>query len=189
MWFCIPDCPTLHQNSNETKNGEPVEGPEIKEESHPFTILLVDDNYDFLKFLSESLARQYHVLKATNGKHALNVLEKEDIDLVVSDIMMPEMDGLELCSTIKNDIRYSHIPIILLTAKASEEHQLEGLSVGADDYITKPFNMEVLKLRINKIIEMNVKRQEIFNQDIKIEPSRITITPLDQQLVEKPSRL
>ena len=99
--------------------------------------------------------------------------------------MMPEMDGLELCSTIKNDIRYSHIPIILLTAKASEEHQLEGLSVGADDYITKPFNMEVLKLRINKIIEMNVKRQEIFNQDIKIEPSRITITPLDQQLVEK----
>ena len=175
----------LHQNSNETKNGEPVEEPEIKEESHPFTILLVDDNYDFLKFLSESLARQYHVLKATNGKHALNVLEKEDIDLVVSDIMMPEMDGLELCSTIKNDIRYSHIPIILLTAKASEEHQLEGLSVGADDYITKPFNMEVLKLRINKIIEMNVKRQEIFNQDIKIEPSRITITPLDRQLVEK----
>ena len=175
----------LHQNSNESRNGEPVEEPEIKEESHPFTILLVDDNYDFLKFLSESLAKQYHVLKATNGKHALNVLEKEDIDLVVSDIMMPEMDGLELCSTIKNDIRYSHIPIILLTAKASEEHQLEGLSVGADDYITKPFNMEVLKLRINKIIEMNVKRQEIFNQEIKIEPSRITITPLDQQLVEK----
>ena len=99
--------------------------------------------------------------------------------------MMPEMDGLELCSTIKNDIRYSHIPIILLTAKASEEHQLEGLNVGADDYITKPFNMEVLKLRINKIIEMNVKRQEMFNQDIKIEPSRITITPLDRQLVEK----
>lgn len=142
-----------------------------------------------MKFLSESLARQYHVLKATNGKHALNVLEKEDIDLVVSDIMMPEMDGLELCSTIKNDIRYSHIPIILLTAKASEEHQLEGLSVGADDYITKPFNMEVLKLRINKIIEMNVKRQEIFNQDIKIEPSRITITPLTSSWWKKLSRL
>lgn len=179
----------LHQNSNETGNGELVEASETKEETHPFTILLVDDNYDFLKFLSESLARKYHVLKATNGKQALNVLEKEDIDLVVSDIMMPEMDGLELCSTIKNDIRYSHIPIILLTAKASEEHQLEGLNVGADDYITKPFNMEVLKLRINKIIEMNVKRQEIFNQEIKIEPSRITITPLDRQLVEKPSRL
>lgn len=179
----------LHQNSNETGNGELVEVPETREEAHPFTILLVDDNYDFLKFLSESLAKKYRVLKATNGKQALNVLEKEDIDLVVSDIMMPEMDGLELCSTIKNDIRYSHIPIILLTAKASEEHQLEGLGVGADDYITKPFNMEVLKLRINKIIEMNVKRQEIFNQEIKIEPSRITITPLDQQLVEKAIRI
>ena len=142
----------LHQNSNETKNGEPVEGPEIKEESHPFTILLVDDNYDFLKFLSESLARQYHVLKATNGKHALNVLEKEDIDLVVSDIMMPEMDGLELCSTIKNDIRYSHIPIILLTAKASEEHQLEGLSVGADDYIMKPFDSKELVARVKAVL-------------------------------------
>ena len=175
----------LHQNSSTAVNGEEIQIPETKEEPHPFTILLVDDNYDFLKFLSESLAKKYHVLKATNGKQALNVLEKEDIDLVVSDIMMPEMDGLELCTTIKNDIRYSHIPIILLTAKASEEHQLEGLSVGADDYITKPFNMEILKLRINKIIEMNVKRQEIFNQEIKIEPSRITITPLDQQLVEK----
>ena len=97
--------------------------------------------------------------------------------------MMPEMDGLELCSTIKNDIRYSHIPIILLTAKASEEHQLEGLSVGADDYITKPFNMKSSSCASTRL--SNVKRQEIFNQDIKIEPSRITITPLDQQLVEK----
>ncbi|MCO7111905.1 hypothetical protein NIB75_03365 [Bacteroides uniformis] len=76
-------------------------------------------------------------------------------------------------------------PLSSPTAKASEEHQLEGLSVGADDYITKPFNMEVLKLRINKIIEMNVKRRKYSIEDIKIEPSRITITPLDQQLVEK----
>jgi len=175
----------LHQSDNADERMEPTETQKTEESPHPFTILLVDDNYDFLKFLSESLSKQYHILKAINGKQALDVLEKEDVDLVVSDIMMPEMDGLELCSTIKNDIRYSHIPIILLTAKASEEYQLEGLSIGADDYIAKPFNMEMLKLRINKIIEMNVKRQEIFKQEIKIEPSRITITPLDQQLVEK----
>ena len=175
----------LHQTGNGTEEAAPQETQAAGEKPHPFTILLTDDNFDFLKFLSESLSKKYHVLKATNGKQALNILEKEDVDLVVSDIMMPEMDGLSLCSAIKNDIRYSHIPIILLTAKASEEHQLEGLSVGADDYITKPFNMEVLKLRIDKIIEMNVRRQEIFNQDIKIEPSRITITPLDRQLVEK----
>ena len=173
----------LHQNNSAEVEVEAMHSTE--DEDHPFTILLVDDNCDFIKFLSESMSKQYHVLKAMNGKQALGVLEKEDVDLVVSDIMMPEMDGLELCATIKNDIRYSHIPIILLTAKASEEHQLEGLSVGADDYITKPFNMEVLKLRINKIIEMTAKRQELFSREIKIEPSRITITPLDQQLVEK----
>lgn len=177
----------LHQSCGRDEETEQEETTATagEEEAHPFTILLVDDNYDFIKFLSESLAKRYHVLKAMNGRQALNVLEKEDVDLVVSDIMMPEMDGLELCTAIKNDIRYSHIPIILLTAKASEEHQLEGLSVGADDYISKPFNMEVLKLRINKIIEMNRKRQELFNEQIKIEPSRITVTPLDRQLVEK----
>ena len=179
----------LHQHSDKEQEVESTEKQPVDEALHPFTILLVDDNYDFIKFLSESLSKKYQVVKAMNGKQALSVLEKEDVDLVVSDIMMPEMDGLELCSTIKNDIRYSHIPIILLTAKASEEHQLEGLSVGADDYITKPFNMEVLKLRINKIIDMNVKRQELFNQEIRIEPSRITITPLDQQLVEKAIRI
>ena len=127
----------------------------------------------------------YEVHTAGNGKEGFDQALKIQPDIVLSDVMMPEMDGLELCSNIKKDIRYSHIPIILLTAKASEEHQLEGLETGADDYITKPFNMEVLKLRICKMIEMNIKRQEIFNQEIKIEPSRITITSLDQQLIEK----
>ena len=175
----------LHQNSEVIEEDDTIKMQSAEEESRQSTILLVDDNYDFLKFLSESLSKQYHILKASNGKQALSILKKEDADLIISDVMMPEMDGLELCSNIKKDIRYSHIPIILLTAKASEEHQLKGLETGADDYITKPFNMEVLKLRICKMIEMNIKRQEIFNQEIKIEPSRITITPLDQQLIEK----
>lgn len=174
----------LHQNS-EVIEEDNTSNTQSTEESQLSTILLVDDNCDFLKFLSESLSKQYHILKACNGKQALSILKKEDADLIISDVMMPEMDGLELCSNIKKDIRYSHIPIILLTAKASEEHQLKGLETGADEYITKPFNMEVLKLRICKMLEMNIKRQEIFNQEIKIEPSRITITPLDQQLIEK----
>lgn len=179
----------LHQESVATQMPEsatiPTSDTAEDGENAGFTILLVDDNADFLHFLSESLGKLYHVLKATNGKQALGVLEKEDIDLVVSDVMMPEMDGVELCKAIKTDIRYSHIPVILLTAKANEEHQLEGLGVGADDYIIKPFNMEVLKLRIHNLIEMGHKRQELFNEQIKIEPSRITITPLDQQMVEK----
>ena len=179
----LPIHQNIEQENNQSLTESSIEANEQKE--CQFSILLVDDNNDFLTFLSESLSKHYQIFKASNGKQALEVIDKEDVDLIVSDIMMPEMDGLELCTTIKNDIRYSHISIILLTAKSSEEHLLEGLSVGADDYITKPFNMEILKLRINKIIEMNTKRIEIFNNEINIEPSKIAITPLDQQLVEK----
>ena len=179
----LPIHQNIEQENNQSLTENSIEANEQKE--CQFSILLVDDNNDFLTFLSESLSKHYQIFKASNGKQALEVIDNEDVDLIVSDIMMPEMDGLELCTTIKNDIRYSHISIILLTAKSSEEHLLEGLSVGADDYITKPFNMEILKLRINKIIEMNTKRIEIFNNEINIEPSKIAITPLDQQLVEK----
>ena len=150
-----------------------------------YTILLADDNSDFLDFLSACLATNYNVLKASNGKEALEMLKTENADIVISDVMMPAMNGLELCSAIKADPRTQHIPVILLTAKASEEYQLEGLNTGADDYITKPFNMEILKLRISKLIENNLKKHEQEDGQLKIEPSRIAITPLDQQFVEK----
>ena len=95
-----------------------------------YTILLVDDNYDFLDFLSACLSTSYNVLKATNGQEALEILKTENVDIVISDVMMPKMNGLELCTAIKSDLCISHIPIILLTAKASEEYQLEGLKYG-----------------------------------------------------------
>ena len=147
------------------------------------TILIVDDENMMREAVASYLEKQgYHVLQAETGTQALSLLEKETVSFVILDLMLPDISGEEICSRIR---RQSRIPIIMLTAKTMEDDMLNGLNLGADDYITKPFNMEVLKLRINKIIEMNVKRQEIFNQDIKIEPSRITITPLDQQLVEK----
>ena len=156
-----------------------------EERKGSYTILLADDNSDFLDFLSACLATNYNVLKASNGKEALEMLKTENADIVISDVMMPAMNGLELCSAIKADPRTRHIPVILLTAKASEEYQLEGLNTGADDYITKPFNMEILKLRISKLIENNLKKHEQEAGQLKIEPSRIAITPLDQQFVEK----
>ena len=110
---------------------------------------------------------------------------KESPDLIISDVMMPEMDGLQLCRTIKTDIRFSHIPVILLTAKVGEQYQIEGLEHGADDYIAKPFSMEVLKIRIGKIISEAIARRGLFNNEMKIEPSRITITPLDKQFIQK----
>jgi signal transduction histidine kinase/ligand-binding sensor domain-containing protein/DNA-binding response OmpR family regulator len=180
----------MHANQPQQTQESPVEGNheetvQTTYNEQNYAILLVDDNRDFLDFLSACLSTNYNVLKATNGEEALEILKTDNVDIVISDVMMPQMNGLELCTAIKNDIYTSHIPIILLTAKASEEYQLEGLNMGADDYITKPFNMEVLKLRISKFIESNLKKHKLFDEQIKIEPSRITITPLDQQFVEK----
>ncbi|MCD8292616.1 MAG: response regulator [Prevotellaceae bacterium] len=149
------------------------------------TVLLVDDNPDFLKFLSGSLSKQYHVVRATNGREAMDILEKRGVNLVISDVMMPVMDGLELCATIKHDAHLAHIPVILLTAKAGEEYLLDGLHGGADDYITKPFNMEVLQLRAAKLIEAGACRQPLPGEEVKLEPGRVAITPLDRQLVDK----
>lgn len=150
-----------------------------------YTILVVDDNIEFLNFLVASISTQYNVLKATNGQEALQVLEQENVDLVISDVMMPIIDGLQLCQTIKSDISTSHIPVILLTARVGDDYQVEGLTHGADDYITKPFSMEILKLRVKKMLENHLKRQEQFDREVKIEPSKITITPLDQQFIQK----
>lgn len=170
--------------------GQESQKSQIVEESQgSYSILIVDDNVDFLDFLSSSLATSYKTLKAHHGKEALQILQEESIDIVISDVMMPEMNGLELCKAIKNNIQTSHIPVILLTARAADEFQVEGLSTGADDYITKPFNMEILRLRISKIIDNNLKKHRIFDEQIKIEPSKLDITPLDRQLIEDAVRI
>ncbi|WP_078063477.1 hybrid sensor histidine kinase/response regulator transcription factor [Bacteroides ihuae] len=148
-------------------------------------ILIVEDNEDFRLFVADSLKDAYVVLQAVNGEEALKVLQANAVDVIVSDVMMPVMDGLELCHRVKNDINLSHIPVILLTARTTDEHKLEGLSEGADDYITKPFNLNILKLRINKFIEWNKKNHERFRRTIDINPSEITISSLDEKLIAK----
>lgn len=149
------------------------------------TILLVEDNKDFCDFMSETLSDEFRVLVAGNGREAMECLEQENVNIVVSDIMMPIMDGLELCKHIKTDIRLSHIPVILLTARTAEEYQLQGLELGADDYITKPFNFNMLRLRIHKFIEWTERCHRVFSHKMDVSPSEITITPLDEQLIAK----
>ena len=97
--------------------------------------------------------------------------------------MMPTMDGNQLCTVVKRELRTSHIPVILLTARTAEEQKIEGLETGADDYITKPFNLDILLLRINKLIETQKTRQSNFTQQIDPEPSQIAITSLDEKLI------
>ncbi len=153
------------------------------------SILLVDDNPEFLGFMAKSLSPQYTIYRALNGSQALNILNDTDIDLVVSDVMMPETDGLQLCSAIKNDIRFSHIPVILLTGKAGNESELEGLSAGADDYLSKPFNMKILKARIENLINSSIERRKLFSESIIIEPNKLSLTPLDKDFVQKAIQL
>ena len=109
----------------------------------------------FRSFSCGCLQEYYQVYEASDGKKALTVLAQQPIHVVISDIMMPVMDGMELCHKIKTDIRYSHIPIILLTARTAEEHILSGLKEGADEYITKPFNLEILFITYKKVVDVD----------------------------------
>ncbi|MBK6964970.1 MAG: response regulator [Bacteroidales bacterium] len=117
-------------------------------------ILLVDDDRDILSLLSDLLGQSYHLSFAENGRVAMQVLEQQKIDLIVSDIMMPEMDGIELCGKIRENFDTSHLPLILLTAKAEIEDRIQGLQAGADSYIPKPFHPEHLKIRIEKLLTL-----------------------------------
>lgn len=159
--------------------------PAIQQGMDETAILVVDDNQDLCHFIEESLVDKYRVHCAYSGAEALAVLEREDITLVVTDVMMPGIDGLELCNRIKSDLRYSHIPVILLTAKAADQSILEGLQQGADDYLTKPFSVERLHLRIAKFVEWARRSHQQFLQMPDIEPREITITPLDEQFLQK----
>ena len=161
-----------------------VKGEIVKPEDKT-TILIVEDNHDFCMFLERCLNDQYHVLTAANGKDALEVLAVSHVNIVISDIMMPEMNGLELCNRIKTDISFSHIPVILLTAKSTEDNIITGLKDGADDYITKPFNLSILKLRIQKILEWTANSHRAFSEKPEIAPSEITVSSLDEELIEK----
>lgn len=150
-------------------------------------MLVVDDNTDMLSYIAASLQDGHNVITATNGNDALSILadEEQTIDVVVSDVMMPGIDGFELTRRIKNDINMSHIPVILLTAKALEEDQLEGLQMGANDYITKPFNIDILRLRINAWMERRQAVHERFSTQQEVEPEELAITTLDEQLLQK----
>lgn len=149
-----------------------------------YPILVVEDNDDFRQFIIDCLKDHYPVLAASNGQKALDIMEQQQVRMVISDVMMPVMDGLELCNKIKGDIRFSHIPVILLTARTADEYVLSGLKEGADEYITKPFNIEILLLRIEKLLEWSKNNHQKF-RTIEVEPSEITISSLDEQLISK----
>lgn len=160
---------------------------QIKEMSEPFeeeihgsntdkqhTILIVEDDSELRNFIRSVLQAEYHVLEAADGIEGLDIVEKEYPDLIVSDIMMPRMDGIELLQNLKGNINISHIPVILLTAKTTIENKLEGLNLGADDYITKPFSVQLFKSRIRNLLEQRMRLQEIYRTRLTSSPKADT---------------
>jgi CheY-like chemotaxis protein len=143
-------------------------------------ILLVDDKEDIIDFISGDLEETYHVLKAPNGKEALEVLGKEAVQLVVSDVMMPVMDGFELCKIIKTNFDYSHIPVIILMAKNALQSKIEVLETGADAYIEKPFSPEYLQVQIANLIANRSKIKEYFASSPLVHIKSIAYSKADE---------
>lgn len=155
-----------------------------KDSSLPL-LLIVDDYEDFRDFIKSLFIKSYRVITAKDGEEASLIILDQLPDIILCDVMMPKMDGYELCRKVKADIRTSHIPIILLTAKSSEENQYSGIEAGADDYISKPFNIDMLTLKISKIIERQKRNQHNFKKKIEITTSEIEIMTMDEKFVKK----
>ncbi len=176
---------TLDKSANEEAS-TPL--PAIDDDEEAYTLLIVEDNVELLMLMKQLLQQHYHVLTASNGVEALDVVKAHELDLIVSDVMMPEMDGNELTTRLKENPDYSHLPIILLTAKTQEEDRQESLILGADDYITKPFKMGDLQLRINNIIENRKRIRHIFQQqstEENIERIKAMATSADNEFIER----
>ena len=147
-------------------------------------LLLVDDNEDILDFLTEELSEKYTIFRALDGQEALNVLKQEAIQLVVSDVMMDVMDGFELCRQIKTNFEYSHIPVILLTAKNSLQSKIEGLEIGADAYIEKPFSPEHLQVQIANLLSNRNKIKDYFAKSPLVHIKSMAYSKADEDFLE-----
>ena len=148
-------------------------------------ILVVEDNYDLRNFMLHSLNHEYRMMGAENGKEGFELAKKYTPDLIISDIMMPIMDGLELCSRLKKELHTSHIPVILLTAKVMIEHWIEGLETGADDYIPKPFNLQVLQARIQNLIDGRRRLKKMFSSPHETPGSHLAGSSVDEEFISK----
>ena len=151
--------PAKQPNKKQTAKNEPDTTGQTD-----ITLLIVEDNDNLLQFMSDTLANEFNILTATNGSNAWQSILQQQPDIVVSDVMMPEMDGFELCRLLKSTFETAHIPIILLTALSGRAEQLQGLGLGADDYLTKPFDMDILRLRLKTIVRnRQLTKSKIIN--------------------------
>lgn len=166
---------------------EKEDGEEIidAEKSKRGTILIVEDNRELRQYMVNGLSPLFCLLEAENGQKALNILKEQDVDLIITDVMMPVMDGVKLCKLVKQNLRTCHIPVYMLSAKVDVKYQLEGLHVGADDYIAKPFSIEVLKAKILNMLRTRYRIFEHYSNMTEVEPEKLTNNTMDEELLRK----
>jgi signal transduction histidine kinase/DNA-binding response OmpR family regulator len=164
-----------------SKNGFYKEGKDVKKP----TILLVEDNDDFRFYIKDNLKACFNIIEAENGKKGWQKALAQHPNLVVSDISMPEMNGNDLCLKIKNDKRTSHIPVILLTALTGEDQQLKGLETGASDYLTKPFNFEILQSKIRNILSQQEHMRKTYQKQVDVTPTEVSVDSPDELFIKK----
>lgn len=178
-------------NSKEIEVEKHIEVPVITRDevevlqTKKYSIVVVEDNDELRMYLKSILKSNYNVYTANNGLDGLELIKEEVPDLIISDIVMPEIDGLELCKRVKNNFDTSHIPVVLLTAKSFDYQVVDGAKSGADIYLTKPFNGEILIANIDNLIKNREKLRLIFQNENILEPSKVTVTSIDEQFLGK----
>jgi DNA-binding response OmpR family regulator len=168
----VPPSEDVDFPSSQPSNGKPI-------------VLVVEDNSDLRRYIREFLEKDYAVHEAQNGKEGYDQAIEIVPDIVISDLMMPKMDGVELCRGLKQDERTSHIPVILLTARSDTDSKIAGLDTGADDYITKPFDSSELMARIRNLIEQRRRLRARFSSGFVLKPGEVSVTSLDEALLKK----
>jgi signal transduction histidine kinase/DNA-binding response OmpR family regulator len=182
------EIPALYMSGEE--NGEPEPGAKDTggldaAQTGKDIVLVVEDSADVREYIKRSLETHYQVAEAGGGQEGIQKAKEIIPDLIISDVMMPGTDGYELCRVLKNDIDTSHIPVMLLTAKASEENIIQGLETGADDYITKPFNTRILCARIKNLIDLRRQMQETLKREMTLQPAKISVSQIDKTFLKK----
>jgi len=175
----------LLQNSQDSDSAKELHTHHRQITSEDYNLLVVEDNRELNSILVNNLRHQYHVLSAETGIQALEVIKEHEIDLVISDVMMPDMDGLTLCKHLKSELATSHIDVLLLTAKSSAEDQVDYYNAGADAYMPKPFELKVLEARVKNIIQKRIKNTESFRKNNEINISSMQYNSLDEEFLKR----
>lgn len=171
--------------SHPQSNDELIKNENIDLANGKEIILVVEDNHDVRKYIAEQLEHNYHLLEAEDGLEGFEMAQLYQPDLIITDVMMPRKDGYQLSAELRNEEKTSHIPIIMLTAKASMDNKIEGLETGIDDFLTKPFNVKELSTRIRNLIKQRKELRKRFSKSTVIKPSDVSAISVDQEFIQK----